>query len=390
MNKFTKKGLCFVLAIVVGFGIISPNFSVSADELPPEEVISLAGLFKDLEDMATGFAVTEAYARTATVNTKIVFDKIKKISLNVGLVQPLETHLNDINTASKKWLDDIKPKMQQVNQNIISWTNTQTAFITPLRNALQNNDKDTFVLGLGLLQNEAESYQKDIDGLVATLISYRGTLEDIVGKLSADFNKIKKEVEGKDGSLAVFRSEIETLNLELKAINQQLTGLAFGAAGGITMGIVGAVISTAFPIAGGVMMLTGVITVGALSITMIVLSEKREDVLRKIANKTREINQTKFEYGVLSHINDDTAILRDNTKLAFDASENMKSQWTVMGTKIKNIIRKLNLDWDKNKVFLPAQLNSLEKEGAQLNKFAQGLQLEYQFKIEDLNKKTEG
>ncbi|NDI33211.1 HBL/NHE enterotoxin family protein [Chengkuizengella sediminis] len=386
MNKHTKRVFFLVLAIILGFGTISPSFSVSAIEIPhlEEDVISLRGLSEGLREMATSFAVAEAYARTATQNTQIVFGEIQKISLKAGLVQPLETHLNDINAASRKWLDDIKPKMKQVNQDIISWTNTQTAFITPLRTALANNDQSTFIQGVHFLQVQAERFQTDIDGLLNVLISHRGTLEDIVGKLTADFNRIKIEVEGEDDQLAILRSELETLNIELKNINKQLTGLSLGTAGAIGMGILGAAVSTVFLPVGAFMMFTGITAIGTQSVTMLVLSENRDKILRKIVDKTKNLSQTKFEYGVLSHIKDDTGIILENTHLVFNASENIKSQWSTMEVKLKNLVFKLMFDWDTHKVFIPAQLNSLETEAGQLNAFAKGLQLEYEFTIDTL------
>ncbi|NDI33920.1 HBL/NHE enterotoxin family protein [Chengkuizengella sediminis] len=385
MNKYITKVLCIVLTITLGFSMISPSFKVYAnEEISSEEVISLEGLFDGLEEASTAFAITEAYAMTATTQTRIVFDKIEEISRNVNLVQPLETHLNDINGAATTWLDEIKPQMLQVNQDIISWTNTQAAFAAPLRQAYENNDKDNFILGLSLLQAEAEGYQMVVGELEEQLNSYRDELADIVANLATDFNTIKNAVEGEDGQLAVLRSELDTLNLELESLNKQITGLAFGAGGAIVLGLIGAAVSTAFPLVGGVMMFTGFVAFWAQTGVLIALAEKREDILREIAAKTEDLNQTEFEYGVLAHIMDDTDILRSNTQLAFEATEGLKSQWVIMGTKIENLKNKLELDWE-NSFFLPYQIDILETEANQLNEFARGLQLEYDFTIEDLN-----
>ncbi|NBI29944.1 HBL/NHE enterotoxin family protein [Chengkuizengella marina] len=378
MNKFTKKMICFLLAIIVVFSTIGPNLTVSANE-QVQVLPDFENLQRGLEKSATNFLVVEAYAMSAQQNTRIVFDKMQEIALNVGVLTDLQVHLSDINTAALHWLDVVKPKMQTVTQDVISWTNTYEAFSDPLIETANANDMDNFQYGLNLLKQRAEGYQKNAIDIHGLLIDYRDTLSSIVSNLQTDFNKIEAAVDGETGLVAELNREIERLNTRLSEINMQISNIAFGAAGSITLAIVGAKVATVFPLAGGAMILIGVVALTGLTATIIALNVERDKVMDDIAQKTKDLAQTEYEMTIFTNIKDDVVVLHANSDRAKHSTEGLKKYWYDVHEKIGAVITTIDEgQWD-NLFWVVPQLEDTAKAAMQLNDFAKHIQLGYDY-----------
>ncbi|MFS1511019.1 HBL/NHE enterotoxin family protein [Chengkuizengella sp. SCS-71B] len=383
MNMFTKKMICFLLAMLVVFSTIGPNLTVSANE-QVQVLPDFENLQRGLQDSATNFLVVEAYAMSAQQNTRIVFDKMQEIALNVGVVTDLQVHLSDINTAALHWLDVVKPKMQTVTQDVISWTNTYDAFADPLIETAEANDMENFQYGLNLLKQRAEGYQKNANDIHGLLIDYRNTLSSIVSNLQTDFNTIEAAVDGETGLVAELNREIERLNTRLAEINMQISNIAFATGGAITLGLIGAKVASVFPLVGGGMMIVGLIAFGALTATIIALNAERDKVMDDIAQKTKDLVQTEYEMTIFTNIKDDVVVLHANSDRAKHSTEGLKTYWFDVHEKIGAVIKTIDDGkWD-NLFWVVPQLLDTEKAAMQLNDFAKHIQLGYDYAEKNL------
>ncbi|PFN11499.1 non-hemolytic enterotoxin subunit B [Bacillus cereus] len=357
-TPYKVMALSALLAVVTASNIV-PTHTVAAENTV--QTIQVSNMkknmtsYKDFEYQLGPEGLREAMATTgsnALVMDLYALTLIKQQNAdftNVDIIDEklraaITTHQNVGRSNATKWLDMLKPKLITTNQNIINYNTKFQNYYDTLLDAVDATDKATLKKGLSNLNTSISIYKKDVDNLIAELISFRDRMATDTQNFKADTSSLVSILTSEDSGLPILQQQIDAYNAAIAKDNAIIIGgsvaLGLGAVGIIGGGIL---IGTGAGSGLGVTLVVGGVSAIAGGTTAIVLAKQNIDSSREgIRDLTLNLNDTKAQMVVVNNIKNQCIYLSDTIDLAIVALQNISNQWHSMSARYTTLIENVD------------------------------------------------
>ncbi|MGH0945429.1 HBL/NHE enterotoxin family protein [Bacillus mycoides] len=329
---------------------ILPSYAF-ADE-KPTQIIQLNAISKnDLKDImgpgnleqaikqAKGNVLAlDVYANTLQKQPTASFSAAG--SVNEQLNKSSMEHQDAARKNAAEWLDTLKPKMIQINENILDYARTIKSFSKPLNDALDQNNKKKFVLGVNKLHDKSVAHKQDVDNLIEDLKAYRKKISTDTQNLKTDTVNITSAVVGDNAEIGALKQQLAAYDV---AMNSATTAIALG-----STGIVTGVLLT---VTGGVLLFTGageafavpVLAAGGLTLAGGIAgtalgAKQMDDIRANIKNSSTKLSTLNQEVTGLNLVNNQVQNFTKNIDQAIDALQSLSNGWGDISAKYKSLL----------------------------------------------------
>lgn len=295
-----------------------------------------------MDTVATSLVIMNSYSQTILEQKEVDFKGVN--SLNHDLKTNIHTHQKDAWLNATYWLNEMKPNITQVNQDIVNYSITFQEYYARLLLAINQNDTSTLKTELEKLYNSILVNKKKNDQLLSELISFRD-------KMSVDTQNFKLDVDAVTSILASFDHGIPLLQQQITQYNDVIKK------------------QKDIIIAGGVLCATliGCIAGGP----MIGIAKKNiSDAEQEIQKLNSKITELQTEVVVVTNIKNQMFYLTDTIDVAITSLQNISNQWHTVGAKYNNLLHNIKNISSDDFVFIKEDLNTAKDSWQDLKEYA--------------------
>ncbi|MEI5908044.1 HBL/NHE enterotoxin family protein [Bacillus spongiae] len=362
-KPFYRKLL--VLLVIFSISTSTTNvipFQVLASE-SEQETNSLYSLgpaanFQDaMDSMASNMLVMDTYSRTLLEQTAVDLTGVNFI--HDGLKSNIETHQQTAKTNANYWLNNLKPYMIEVNEDIVEYHSVFQERYSVLLTAV--NQQDTITL-----QNEVEALYKSIvenkkntDDLLSEFVSFRQKMAEDSRSFNFDIDEVMHAISTRDSGIPLLQQQIEQHNESIKKNQDLIIAGAF-----LCVTIIGC-------IAGG---------------PMIASAKSNIDFANgEISKLNSEITESQAAITNLTTIKSQISYLNDTINVAINSLQNMSNQWNVVAAKYSSLLQNIETIDPDVFIFIEEDLSIARDSWEDLKEYANKLYEGTQLGEEELN-----
>lgn len=363
MVKNTYKILTLSTLAAVGIAHNSTSINVLAKEKMVEDIhqqvqnpygLGPEALKAALTNTGSHALVMDLYAKSI-IQAPIINladQNLEEVDKEKIAIIPL--HQNTARIHANDWLDNLKPKVINTNENIINFNRQFQEYYNTLIDAVEKANKAVLKKGLNNLTFTIQKNKKAVEELIHDLTIFKNKLYNDNNSFNLDIDHVSAILTGNQALIPQLEKEIESLKgtTESHTFYSHLSygaGLGAGTVLGtvlIVLGILTIVGTLGFGAKVGAGFITGGITSSGGAIAGAVLGAKQAEAAKNVDNKMIELiakkdNAHRAILGLTAAKNQ-LSELQATINLAIDSLTSMKNQWDTMGAKYRGLINGLD------------------------------------------------
>ncbi|EOO26389.1 hypothetical protein IIU_06001 [Bacillus cereus VD133] len=369
MNIFTKrKPIKVMMSSALMAGIVTTavipthafaeqvNSNDSVQQINVSNESGLQGLANAVQQSKNSIAFMDTYAMT--LNKQPVLDFTAETSEDKGINDRLKQDQNTAKTNARKWLDEIKPKLTKVSEDIVNHGATFSEYNNEaFKEAITNKDKDTIKEGVKLLQDDVQQKKKNIEDTIQTLKDFQGHLDEKgepTGGLIKDAQNIGKDqqdltklLQVSGGSITVLNQQINAYYAKLDSFGKMACGGLVGTLAGVTLTGAGIALAENSGPVGALLIVPGIagIAGGVSSLTAgLVEQEMARKDLKAAQDHLSILNQ---KIVGLTSVKGNVDVMSQQIDYAIQAFQSILNQWNDLESKygtLSDDVNKLDPD----------------------------------------------
>ncbi|MGE6963738.1 HBL/NHE enterotoxin family protein [Bacillus thuringiensis] len=343
-----NKKVIFATLVIVILGDANTGLAAAAakkqiysiNKLSVEDTFGPSGFQKSLATTFASMGLMESYADA--VRNQIQIDWTHIPSVNNELRDNILLHQKNARLNSMYWLDEIKPKILNTNQNIVNFSDTFQDYYHKLSE--------------GLHQKESLIVKKQIEALYQLILSYKLVVSQLTeqlkgfqDRLGKDTNNFKNDViklipivDSIIGNNSDLQKKIEYQNEIIKENKKLIWNLI--ASGNAT-------------------------------------KQKLNDAKKKISLAEGHIKTLKerlagveSKLAILIDLKDKTTNMAEITDLAIDTLQTISNQWSTIQAKYNNLLKRIDHFTVADFTSMQADLDLAKKNWEAIKKYIEELQ----------------
>ncbi|WP_395185393.1 HBL/NHE enterotoxin family protein [Bacillus cereus] len=158
------------------------------------------------------------------------FEGITEIS--PSLQADILKHQKTAKANANEWMDSLKSKIMQTNIDIRDFSTTLQSYSDTLLQAIEIEQKDTFVKGIEKFISDIQNNKKGVNQLIAELKGIQTKLNQDQQNFETDDNQIQSQINGKHRALKELQEKIDKYNTDLQKSQSQFDTWKWVAIGG--------------------------------------------------------------------------------------------------------------------------------------------------------------
>ncbi|MGM0865427.1 MAG: HBL/NHE enterotoxin family protein [Bacillota bacterium] len=347
-KTFHRKLIAFLMMVVFITNSIMPLQAFASEHAQVNKSAYSLGPanFKDaIDKMAANMLVMDSYSRTILEQKEFRLTNIS--SINQDLKTNINSHQNEARTNATYWLDDLKPHMIGVNQDIVDYNDIFQEHYSTLMTAINQNDSIALKSGLEELHDSIQNKKEDTDKLLKEFVSFRNNMAVDTRNFNYDLDEVTSILASHDKGIPLFQQQINQYNDSIKKSNDMI-------------------------IAGGILCasLIGCIAGGP----MIASAKKNIDFANREIQKLKDgITESQAAVTNLTTIQDQISYLNDTINQAIYSLQNISNQWHIVGSKYNSLIENIETISPNDFVFIKEELNIAKDSWENLKEYADKL-----------------
>ncbi|MDR4986906.1 enterotoxin [Bacillus cereus] len=351
MKKPYKVMALSALIATMAAGSIMPSYaSAAGNTTTPAPIaenkydkysLGPKGLKDALKQTGSHMLVMDLYALTVITQSNLNFDGVT--ALNDDLKTSINQKIGVARGNAQYWLDNMKPQIIQVNQNIIGYNTRFQAYQDDLvkdvnyalENAKNNNnvlsaqDKEPIKNRITTLNRSIQKNKEAANKLVTDLTDFRNKLVTDSTGLQNDAEKISNTLTSNETGIPLKMKQIEANQKTIDENTKIMILSAFAiAAGPIVM-------ATPFFMFGIPMIAGGIYGT-------VVTKQQIEKSQQEIMQLTSELSSMQQQVTKLVVLKNNTNNLTGTINEAITATENIKKQWETIGAKYETLLNDID------------------------------------------------
>jgi non-hemolytic enterotoxin B/C len=347
------------------------------------------GIKEAIQKTGSSVLGMDLYALTLLKQPNVNFNGITLI--DNALQQTILSQQQLAKENARTWLDDLKPKLIQNNENIISYDIEFQSYYNALIEAADtavkagregkksDADKAKGILSEGLQELSAsiKSNKDEVNKLITELRSFRTKLTSDTNNFKTHSNTITTIMQSENAGIPLLKKQIDTHFSLINDYNAMIIGGSLGIALGPAAIAGGSfIIWTGAGTKAGIALIT--VGVGGTSggIALVVKGKEGLDTsTAEVKRLTEQVSQSETQVVLLSAIGSQLNYLSKTIDEAITSLENIYNQWNTMESKYNNLARYVQRVNPERLTFITNKLSTAKDQWADIKEYAEQLYL---------------
>jgi non-hemolytic enterotoxin B/C len=314
---------------------------------------------RNIQGTALSSSMLQAYCTLVMSQPDLKFDSLDAERL--AELPPIAEHLETARANAKNFLDNINPRMWEVNTGIVGYANQFDAFYGSINEGIEKwaagdaTGKEDVIALLAELKNGVESKTNDAKEVLEEIKGFRSDLFDDAKNFNTDMMLVNAIMEGDEGVLEGYITSLNQMDDQIGGAIAGIAVSALGAVGGVVLIVVGGVASIPTGGATAPLIATGVVLVaagvGGAVASSVILATTLKAKGDMIASQTK----IEAEVVVLGDISSHLTQLVTAADGAISVVNGLVNSWTVLGQNLDNLLGNINRADEKQDVRIMVQ-----------------------------------
>lgn len=328
---------------------VAPLQTLAAENQAVEQTSTAAVASPALQELGTQAVLLKTYALTL----------LKQPTITIAAMPDLGSYQDKAKQHARYWLDTVQPSFIDANQQSIDFQQKIQNYYNKLMELAKQMDtnptaKQDFITGIMKLQESLNNHQNQMQMMSANLQKFqRGFDTDVQNFISAA-KDAQKSLADKNGEIAQFTKQIETLQSDILSQIGAITGGVIGmiaGIGAITLGTItlfttgGTTLPIIVPIMAGIVggtagLISGGVTVGFAA-------KKLEDKRKELQDITQKVTAAKSDAAALSLVTGQLKVFKDTVTNGKESVESFDENWNTLQqsfTELHNNVNQVHPD----------------------------------------------
>ncbi|WP_242144623.1 MULTISPECIES: HBL/NHE enterotoxin family protein [unclassified Bacillus cereus group] len=311
-KHFYKKCLLSFMIVGVAINNAFPLHSVAEEQKGAGNYsLGPAGFQEVMAQTTSSIFAMDSYAKLILNQQETDLHKISSIHDDVR--RDMIQHQRDAKMNATDWINQMKPQIMKVDQNIIDFHTIFQAQYNSMLLAVDQKDRDTLKANLETLYTNILHNQKEVDALLRELKAFRERMVKDTNRFKNDVNQLTAILASTNAGIPALEQQIQTYNDSIKKSNDMV-------------------------IAGGVLCVA-LLTCLAGGPMIAVAKKDIANAEREIANVKTKISGVQAEIAILTDVKNKTTNMTETVDAAITALQNISNQWYTVGAKYNNLLQ---------------------------------------------------
>ncbi|PGL22343.1 enterotoxin C [Bacillus thuringiensis] len=353
-KKLYKKFLLSMMIAGMATSNIVPLHSFAAEQKVhttiSQETIHNYSLgpegFQDvLAPAMSNVLVMDSYAKTIRNQQETDLSGIS--SLNSYLRANMLKHQDDAKKNATYWLDNLKPRIMNTNQNIVNYNDTFQTHYSILLAAIDQKDTEKLKTELEKLYQSILTNKSEVNELLEQLKTFRNKMTADTQNFKQDTNQLTTILASTTAGIPYLEQRINGYNESIKKSNDQIIAGSVLCATLITCIIGGPLIATAK--------------------SNIASAEREIEILKA------QISGAQAEIAIITDAKNKTTNMAETIDTAITSIQKMSNSWDTVAAKYNNLVKNITFITPEEFTFIKADLNTAKDSWQDLKNYADKL-----------------
>ncbi|PEA00921.1 enterotoxin C, partial [Bacillus cereus] len=302
--------------------------------------------FQDvLAQAISNVLVMDSYAKT--ISNQQETDLRGITSLDSNLRANMLKHQEDAKKNASYWLDNLKPRIMNTNQNIVNYNDTFQTNYSILLAAIDQKDTEKLKTELKKMYQSISTNKNEVTELLEQLKTFRNKMTTDTQNFKEDTNQLTTILASTTAGIPFLEQQINDYNKSIKKSNDQLIAGATLCATLITCIIGGPLIGTAK--------------------RNIASAEREIEILKA------KISGAQAEIAIITDAKNKTTNMTETIDTAITSIQKMSNLWNTVAAKYNNLITNITFITPEEFAFIKADLNTAKDSWQDLKDYADKL-----------------
>ncbi|OUB12040.1 enterotoxin C [[Bacillus thuringiensis] serovar konkukian] len=302
--------------------------------------------FQDvLAQAISNVLVMDSYAKTISNQQETNLSGIS--DLNSDLRANMLKHQKDAKNNANYWLDNLKPRIMNTNQNIVNYNDTFQAHYSTLLTAIDQKDTEKLKTELEKLYQSILTNKSEVDELLEQLRTFRNEMATDTQNFKQDTNQLTTILASTTAGIPLLEQQINAYNESIKKSNDQIIAGSVLCATLITCIIGGPMIATAK--------------------SNIASAEREIQILQA------RISGAQAEIAIITDAKNKATNMTETIDTAITSIQNMSNLWNTVAAKYNNLMKNIAFITPEEFAFIKEDLNTAKDSWQDLKNYADKL-----------------